>query len=102
MPNARAARGLYDLPDRVALAAGGGSGLGRAMAWSLACHGADLGLVDRDAASAAASAAQIAQGSGRRSASMRAEVSDEAEGRKAMPTLRHPDASAQRANSLAR
>ena len=55
-------RKLHDLTGRVALITGGGSGLGRAMAWGLACYGAALAIVDRDKAAAEACAAEIAGG----------------------------------------
>jgi NAD(P)-dependent dehydrogenase (short-subunit alcohol dehydrogenase family) len=77
LPRADAVRGLHDLTGRVALVTGGGSGLGRAMAWGLACHGADIVVVDREEASAAAAASLIADGSGRRAISLIADVSQE-------------------------
>ncbi len=77
LPSADAVRALHDLTGRVALVTGGGSGLGRAMAWGLACHGADIIIVDREALSAAATASSIAGGSGRRAISLVADVSQE-------------------------
>src|SRR5262245_66465289 len=47
------------------------------MAWGLACHGAELIIVDRDQSSAAAAAEWIASGSGRRAVSLTADVSQE-------------------------
>ena len=79
LPRAEAVRALHDLTGRVALITGGGSGLGRAMAWGLACHGAEIIIVDRDEPSAAAAASWIAGGSGRRAVSLRADVSQETE-----------------------
>ena len=77
LPRADTVLALHDLSGRVALVTGGGSGLGRAMAWGLACHGADVVVVDREGASAAAAARLIADGSGRRAVSLIADVSQE-------------------------
>ncbi len=77
LPSADAVRGMHDLTGRVALVTGGGSGLGRAMAWGLACHGAEIIIVDREKSSAAATASSIADGSGRRAISLVADVSQE-------------------------
>ena len=44
LPPIDSVRRLHDLSGRVALVAGGASGLGRAMARGLACHGADTPL----------------------------------------------------------
>jgi gluconate 5-dehydrogenase len=74
---AQATRALHDLTGRVALITGGGSGLGRAMAWGLACHGAATIIVDREETSAAAAAKWIADGSGCRAVSLVADVSQE-------------------------
>jgi NAD(P)-dependent dehydrogenase (short-subunit alcohol dehydrogenase family) len=70
---------LHDLSGRIAIVTGGASGLGRAMAWGFACHGAEVALVDRDGAAAAATAAELSAGSGRRVEGLEAEVSDEAQ-----------------------
>jgi NAD(P)-dependent dehydrogenase (short-subunit alcohol dehydrogenase family) len=70
-------RGLHDLGGRVALVTGAASGLGRAMAWGFACFGADVAIVDRDAAAADAAAVGIAAATGRRVAAFAAEASDE-------------------------
>lgn len=77
LPLAHEVRRLYDLSGRVALVTGAASGLGRAMAWGFACFGADVAIVDRDAAAADAAAAGIAAATGRRIAAFAAEVSDE-------------------------
>ena len=68
---------MHELDGRVALVTGAASGLGRAMAWGFACFGADVAIVDRDAAAADAAAAGIAAATGRRVAAFAAEVSDE-------------------------
>ena len=70
-------RRLHDLSGRVALVTGAASGLGRAMAWGFACFGADVAIVDRDAAAADAVAGEIAAATGRRTAALAAEVSVE-------------------------
>jgi NAD(P)-dependent dehydrogenase (short-subunit alcohol dehydrogenase family) len=79
LPSPDAVRALHDLTGRVALVTGGGSGLGRAMAWGLACHGAEIIIVDREESSAVAAANSIAEGSGRRAISLTADVSHEAQ-----------------------
>lgn len=77
LPSATEVRGQNDLTGRVALITGGGSGLGRAMAWGLACHGANIAIVDRDAAIAERCAREISSGSGTRAVAVRADVSSE-------------------------
>lgn len=77
LPSATAVRGQNDLTGRVALITGAGSGLGRAMAWGLACHGANIAIVDRDAAIAERCAREISNGSGTRAVAVRADVSRE-------------------------
>jgi gluconate 5-dehydrogenase len=79
LPSPAEVRGLNDLTGKVALITGGGSGLGRAMAWALACHGADIIIVDRDGATATACAVEIAEGAKVRAVGLVAEVSGEAQ-----------------------
>jgi NAD(P)-dependent dehydrogenase (short-subunit alcohol dehydrogenase family) len=74
-----AVRKLHDLTGRVALVTGGGSGLGRAMAWGMACNGAALAIVDRDGKAARTCAAEIATGCGARTIAAEADVSKEDE-----------------------
>lgn len=76
-PDPGEVRSLHELGGRVALVTGAASGLGRAMAWGFACFGADVAIVDRDAAAAEAAAATIAVATGRRTAAFAAEASDE-------------------------
>jgi NAD(P)-dependent dehydrogenase (short-subunit alcohol dehydrogenase family) len=76
-PSLQAIRDLHDLSGRVALITGGASGLGRAMAWGLACYGADVAIVDRDAGLAETCAKEIAAGAGRRAIAATADVSNE-------------------------
>jgi NAD(P)-dependent dehydrogenase (short-subunit alcohol dehydrogenase family) len=77
LPSVEAVRKLHDLTGRVALVTGGGSGLGRAMAWGMACNGAALAIVDRDAKTAEACAAEIIGGCGARAIAVEADVSQE-------------------------
>lgn len=77
LPDADRVRRIHDLSGRVALITGAASGLGRAMAWGLACHGADVVIVDRDGDKAAACAGAIGKASGRRAVSVVADVSME-------------------------
>jgi NAD(P)-dependent dehydrogenase (short-subunit alcohol dehydrogenase family) len=79
LPSPAEVRGLNDLSGKVALITGGGSGLGRAMAWALACHGADIVIVDRDGAAATACAVELAEGARVRAIGLTAEVSLEAD-----------------------
>ena len=79
LPSLEAVQKLHDLTGRVALVTGGGSGLGRAMAWGLACHGATLAIIDRDAAIAATCAHEITKGTGARAIAVQADVSKEAD-----------------------
>ena len=80
-------RALHDLTGRVALVTGGASGLGRTMAWALACFGADIAIVDRDGPRATACAREIGAASGRRTTSAAADVAVEAEVEKAIETV---------------
>lgn len=79
LPGAQDVRRLNDLSGRVALVTGGASGLGRAMAWGMACHGADIVIVDQALDRAQACALEIAQGTGRRAVCLAADVSCERE-----------------------
>jgi NAD(P)-dependent dehydrogenase (short-subunit alcohol dehydrogenase family) len=79
LPNVEAVRKLHDLTGRIALVTGGGSGLGRAMAWGMACNGAALAIVDRDGSAAQACAAEIASGCGVRAVAVEADVSNESD-----------------------
>jgi gluconate 5-dehydrogenase len=79
LPLAQEVRRLNDLSGRVALVTGGGSGLGRAMAWGMACQGADIVIVDQALDRAKACAQEIEQGTGRRALSFAADVSSERE-----------------------
>jgi NAD(P)-dependent dehydrogenase (short-subunit alcohol dehydrogenase family) len=66
---------LFDLSGRVALVSGAGNGMGRAMSLALAEAGADVVLVDRDAA-AAERTAQTVHGFGRRALPVQCDVSE--------------------------
>lgn len=79
LPDPKQVRSLSDLSGRVALVTGGGSGLGRAMAWGLACQGADIVIVDQALDRAKECATEIEQGTGRRVRSYAADVSSERE-----------------------
>src|SRR5438552_3818858 len=84
LPSPQSVRGLHDLHGRVTLVTGAASGLGRAMAWGLACHGADVAIVDRDAKLADACAKEIAEGAGCRAIAATADVSNEREAQQAV------------------
>ncbi len=83
LPSAEQVRSLHNLEGQVALITGAGSGLGRAMAWSLACHGARIVIVDQDAAKAAECAKEIASDAGVETLSLVANVADETQVREA-------------------
>jgi len=84
LPASADVRRLHDLSGRVALVTGGASGLGRAMAWGFACHGAEVVLVDRDGAAAVACAAELSAGAGQRVEAFTAEASDEGQVKRAV------------------
>ncbi len=65
---------MIDLSDRTALVTGGGQGVGRAIAVTLAEQGADVAIGDIDAAHAAETAQEI-EGRGRRALVIRLDVS---------------------------
>lgn len=67
----------FDLTGRVALVTGGSKGLGRAMAEGLASGGADVVLVSRNAAEAAAAADEICAEYGCKVLGIAADVADE-------------------------
>jgi NAD(P)-dependent dehydrogenase (short-subunit alcohol dehydrogenase family) len=77
LPEAERVRQMHDLSGKVALVTGAASGIGRAMAWGLASHGADIAIVDRDGDNAAACAEMISCGTGRRAISVVADVAAE-------------------------
>jgi NAD(P)-dependent dehydrogenase (short-subunit alcohol dehydrogenase family) len=77
LPSVDSVRNQTDLTGRIALITGGGSGLGRAMAWGLACHGTNIAIVDRDIAAAEACAREISAGCGTRTLAVRADVNVE-------------------------
>jgi NAD(P)-dependent dehydrogenase (short-subunit alcohol dehydrogenase family) len=65
----------FQLTGRHALVTGGATGLGRVMAQALAEAGADVALTSRSVERARAAAAEIAAGTGRRTAGLAADVS---------------------------
>jgi 3-oxoacyl-[acyl-carrier protein] reductase len=77
LPSPASVRALHDLSGCVVLVTGGGSGLGRAMAWGLACYGADCAIVDRDGGLARECAKEIEANLGRRAIAATADVSSE-------------------------
>src|SRR5262245_45772502 len=77
LPSRASVAALHDLSGRVALVTGAGSGLGRAMAWGLACYGASCAIVDRDGELAQACAKEIETGLGVPSIAVRGDVSSE-------------------------
>ncbi len=68
---------MYDLAGRIALVTGGGGGIGRAIALRLAREGCDVGVFDRDADGAAATAALV-RAAGRRAGVAIGSVADAA------------------------
>jgi len=79
LPAADNVRRLFDLNGRRAVVTGGASGIGRALAWGLACHGADVAVIDRDGEGARACAAGVREGTGRNAVGVVADASIEAE-----------------------
>ncbi len=76
LPSPETVRSQFDLGGSIALVTGAGSGLGRAIAWGLACHGADLVIADLDANAASRVADQI-RALGRRALAIAVDVTDE-------------------------
>jgi 3-oxoacyl-[acyl-carrier protein] reductase len=74
------------LSGKVALVTGGAGGIGRAIVRALAAEGADVGIADRNAQSAKATAGEITS-LGVRTASAGADVSDEAQAEAAFSTI---------------
>ena len=77
LPDPDAVRRLFDLKGSVALVTGAASGLGRAIAWGLACHGADVVVADQHEAGAAQLADEI-RALGRAALPIHADVTREA------------------------
>jgi sorbitol-6-phosphate 2-dehydrogenase len=67
------------LEHKVALVTGGAQGLGAAIALRLAREGCDVAIADINEESSAATAAQIARETGRRTIAMKMDVTDEAQ-----------------------
>lgn len=59
LPGAEAIRGQFALDGHVCLVTGGAGGLGRALAWGFACHGADIVVADLDPERAERTAAEV-------------------------------------------
>lgn len=74
------------IADGVALVTGGGSGIGRAACLALAAEGARVGVVDRDADAAVATADAVTEFGGR-AVAVAADVSDEASVRAAVDAV---------------
>ena len=79
LPDARAARARFDLDGKVAFVTGAASGLGRAIAWGLACFGADVAVCDLNAPGAQAAAGEIGTRLGRRTLAVELDVTDAAQ-----------------------
>jgi NAD(P)-dependent dehydrogenase (short-subunit alcohol dehydrogenase family) len=77
LPAPAEVRGAFDLTGRRALVTGAASGLGRMIAWGLACHGADVALADRAPADEVVE--RIEAEFGRRAAVIELDVTDEAQ-----------------------
>lgn len=76
LPSLEVTRSLFRMDGTTALITGGGSGLGRTMGWGLACHGADIVILDRNLGAATDCAREI-QATGRRAWAIQCDVSDE-------------------------
>lgn len=77
---------MDDLKDKVALVTGAGAGIGRAIALRLAMNGADVGLFDTNAASAAATA-EVITALGQRAVVVTGDVSSRADVIRGLETI---------------
>lgn len=68
---------MITLSQQVAIVTGAANGIGRACAMALAQHGADVVLIDRDAAGNQRAAQQIAAQTGRQTLALEADISDD-------------------------
>lgn len=72
-------KNIFDLTDRVAIVTGASRGIGEALAYGLADHGADIVVNYQSAADRAAAVVANIEAKGRRAIAIRADVSEEAD-----------------------